>query len=202
MVGLLDDFQMLVQEDTEMISARQSLSFEEPQIEIVAQREGTEAVATVSSYTHNPRTECRGRGRSRATNGSSRASSLESPGKLRTSFKMVIDRPGHKSSIRVAKLDTGSKVDVMSEDVAKSLGLSIETYIGRSLQPVGPKGTALNPIGKSIINWHARGFYKTYRTEFLVLDSTCTQDFDILIGEHTIDEYNLLQDNKSVFWLR
>ncbi|KAG7004789.1 hypothetical protein G7Y79_00023g053730 [Physcia stellaris] len=108
------------------------------------------------------------------------------PSEFKTMFNMVIHLPGDKCKTRVAKLDTGSSVDVLSQSVVDALEMELESYYG---PPIAPVGTALHrPIGQLRLEWHVMGKKKTYITNFLVLDRDSTRGFDALLSETTISD--------------
>lgn len=83
---------------------------------------------------------------------------LISPGevaKLRTMLKMVIHLPGDKTKIRLAKLDTGSKVNVLSQDVAKDLSTEMEPYPeDGKVEGLAPLGEPIRPWGTLTFDWN------------------------------------------------
>lgn len=119
------------------------------------------------------------------------------PSEFKTMFNMVIHLPGDQCKTRVAKLDTGSSVDVLSQSVVDALGMELESYYG---PPIAPLGTALHrPIGQLRLEWHVMGKKKTYITNFLVLDRDSTRGFDALLSETTIRDVGFYTVNHDVW---
>lgn len=111
---------------------------------------------------------------------------------------MVIDNGDGCYSRRVAKLDTASKMDVISEDVVISLRLPQKDYSGPWVLPIGP---SICPIGQVEFDWHVSGRHKTYTNTFAVLDRKSSKDFDLLLGEETIRKIGFYDVDKRVFVL-
>lgn len=113
-------------------------------------------------------------------------------------FYMGILVPHKEAKAAIAKLDTGAKVDVISEDTVKRLEVGMEVYEGPNVRPVGT--STIRPIGKVKLLWHVQGRHKTRETTFQVLDKDSTQGFDVLLSEDTIEEVGFYRVNNNV-WL-
>ena len=120
----------------------------------------------------------------------------EIPSSWKTQFKMVIHLPKEGSKTRIAKLDTGSAVNVVSKSVADALGMKMEKYYGGDVVPLGGKMT---PLGQLTLDWHVMERAKTYTTTFLVLD---TEDFDVLLSDETIGRIGFYTVNREIWYLR
>ena len=116
---------------------------------------------------------------------------------FKTTFRMVIHRGDGQVAQRVGKLDTGSKVNVISKQVVTSLGLPMEPYKGPFIAPIG---APVHPVGETEIDWHVASRGKTYTTKFAVLDDNLTKDFDALLSEDTVKEIGFYKVNNTV-WL-
>ena len=119
----------------------------------------------------------------------------ETPSGWETKFKMVIHVHG-TSKTRIAQLDTGADVDVMSKPVADALGMNLETYSGEDVLPLGGRMT---PLGQLTLDWHVMGKELTYTTTFLVLN---TKEFDVLLSHKTIGEIGFWTRNHKVWYLK
>ena len=119
---------------------------------------------------------------------------------FKLSFKMVIhtDAADGRLDMRIGTNDTGSDVDLISQDVVTSLGMTAETYDGPSYLPLGP---AIHPIGKIQLNWHIAGREKTYTTTFAVLNKDQSRNFDVILGKHTIREIGFYRNDSNVWFV-
>lgn len=117
---------------------------------------------------------------------------------FKTTFKMVIDKGDGTCSTRVAKLDTAATIDVISEDVVRSIGLHQKDYSGPWVTPIGP---SLRPIGTVEFDWHILERTKTYTNTFAVLDRQSSSEFDVLLSERTIQRIGFYKVNENVWWL-
>ena len=117
----------------------------------------------------------------------------------KTMFKMVIHLPNDNSKTRVAKLDTGASVDVLSQSVADALGMTLEPYTGGDVTPLGEP---ITPIGQLTLDWHVMAFGVTYTTTFLVLDRDSTKAFDVLLSDDTIGKIGFYRVDTTVWYLR
>ena len=116
----------------------------------------------------------------------------------KTMVKMVIHQSNKEQfKIRIAKLDTGSWFDVLSESVANDLGMKWETYDGADLAPLGPN---IKPLGQLTLDWHVIGKLKTYTTTFVILDNHTTRGFDALLSDDTIGKIGFFVVNPEVFY--
>lgn len=126
------------------------------------------------------------------------AADLARPTRFTSTLKMVLYPPNGRPGTRIGKLDTGSKVNVISQKVMDTLGIKIEPYEGPDLTPIGPN---IRPLGSITLDWHVMTRKKTYTTTFVVLNTSLSEGFDILLGEETIREIGIYQDNRDVFFL-
>ena len=104
---------------------------------------------------------------------------------------------GKEISVRIAKLDTASDIDVISEMVVTELGMSMESYSGPPCAPLG--GPLVHPIGEVELEWHAYQKTKTYTTRFAVLENDHSRYFDGLLGHKTIGKIGFYDRNKNVW---
>ena len=119
-------------------------------------------------------------------------------GKWKSSFHMVIHLANGEHALRVARLDTGASVDMISIDVVNSLGLAKERYQGLSLQPIGP---LYLPPWQVKFDWHVAKYHKTYTNTFAVLDEKHSADFDILLGRKTVEDVGFYKVDDTVFFI-
>lgn len=125
-------------------------------------------------------------------------SSVDQSSKFKTQFNMVIHPSQNRIGTRVAKLDTASKVNVLSEDVVNELGMTMEPYLGRDVFPIGKP---VRPMGTVRLEWHIMKRTKTYNTEFLVFNSDLSKDFDVLLSEGEIARIGFYRKNSDVWFL-
>ena len=130
-----------------------------------------------------------------ASNSSLSGTAGEVPSSWKTQFKMVIHLPKDGSKTRIAKLDTGSRVDVVSKPVADALGMKMEPYYGKDVVPLGG---IMRPLGELTLDWHVMGKSITYTTTFLVLDS---EEFDVLLSDETIGRIGFYTVNNVIWYL-
>ena len=116
---------------------------------------------------------------------------------LKNQFKMVIHGEG-RTNIRIARLDTGSEVNVLSEQVVIDLGLPRQKYRGASIQSLGVN---VDPVGVVTFEWHVLKRSKTYSTEFCVVDKDRSLKFDALISHKTIEDVGFYRVNTDVWRL-
>ena len=126
-----------------------------------------------------------------ANESSQRQSSGEILSGWKTRIKMVLHL--HDTSIISAKLDTAAQLDVMSKRVAVALGTELESYSGEDVRELGGR---MKPLGQLTMDWHVMSKKKTYTTTFLVVD---TEEFDVLLGEKTMDEIGFYKVDKDVW---
>ncbi|KAG7004790.1 hypothetical protein G7Y79_00023g053740 [Physcia stellaris] len=117
---------------------------------------------------------------------------VAAPKWMETTFKMVIHLP-ETSKIRVAKLDTGADVNVMSKQVADSLGFKLQPYFGGDLLPSGGR---ITPLGQLTLDWHIMGKEETYTNTFVVVDA---KEFDVVLGHKTIREIGFWTRNHKIW---
>ena len=117
----------------------------------------------------------------------------------KSAFYMGILVSNNEIKAAIAKLDTGSKVDVISEDTVKRLATCMEVYEGPNVVPIGE--STIRPIGQVTLLWHVHGRHKTRETTFQVLDKNSTRGFDVLLGEDTIEKVGFYRVNNDVWFL-
>lgn len=100
----------------------------------------------------------------------------------------------------MAKLDTGSEFDVMSQDVYNVLDVKMDVYDGPPIKGFG--NTYTKPLGQVKVDWRVSQKYKTYITQFLVCDESVTEDFDVLLGDNTIKKVGFFKRNDAVWILK
>ena len=98
----------------------------------------------------------------------------------------------------MVQLDTGSRVDILSQEVAVDTGKEIEPYDGRPIALMG-EGEFIKPLGTLTLDWHVLWKAKTYRTTFLVLDATLSEDFDALLGRDTIGRVGFYKTSDNIW---
>lgn len=130
--------------------------------------------------------------------GSQNVSSAKQPSRFKTQFKMVIHASHDRLATRIAKLDTGSKFNVISQDVIEELGMTMEPYSGLEVNPIGDP---IMPIGTVKQEWHIMTRMKTYSTEFLVFRADQTRSFDMLLSEDEIARIGFYKVNDEVWFL-
>lgn len=101
---------------------------------------------------------------------------------------------------RMAKLDTGSEVNVMSKAVYNVLDMKMEVYDGPPIKGFG--NTYTKPLGQVKVDWRVSRKYKTYTSQFVVFDDSLTEDFDVLLGDNTIKRVGFFKRNHAVWILR
>lgn len=116
----------------------------------------------------------------------------------RTQFYMMVHIPGGAIKTYICKIDTASKVNVLSQQVVTSLGMTMEPYYGGRVAPLG--GGLIQPMGRLTLDWHVRGKNKTYETDFVVLDDDSTKDLDALLSEDTVGEIGFYLINDAVWF--
>ena len=114
----------------------------------------------------------------------------------KTTFEMAFHLPNDRSITTVAKLDSGFVVDVLSQSLADSLGLTLEAYYGNVIEPLG---NTITPLGQLTLDWHVMGRSKQCTTTFLVLDNNWTKGFDVLLSDDTIAKKAFYKVNKQVW---
>ena len=112
---------------------------------------------------------------------------------------MVIHLPGDKIKTRLLKLDTGSRVNLISQDVAEDLSMRMEPY-PEDAEGVAPLGEPIRPLGTLTFDWHVMARQKTYTSTFLVLDPVSSRMFDALLGAETIEKIGFYQTNEHVWF--
>ena len=127
------------------------------------------------------------------------AAYLAQPTEFKSTVKMVLYPPNGRSGTRIGKLDTGSRVNIISQKVMDTLGIKMEPYEGPDLTPIGPN---IKPLGSIKLDWHITNFKKTYTTTFVVLHTSLSEGFDILLSEETIKEVGFYKVNDDVFFLK
>lgn len=113
---------------------------------------------------------------------------VAAPKEWKTTFRMVLHL--HDISItRIAKLDTGVEVDLVSNRVANDLDMKMKPYHGEDFMALGGR---MRPLGQLTLDWHVIGKEKTYTTTFLVVEA---EEFDVLLGDKTIGEITFYNSN-------
>ena len=119
--------------------------------------------------------------------------------KLKTTFMMVIHLPGEKTTQRLARLDTASDFDIISQQVVDTLDLEIDEYTGERVQPIGPITNSFMPQGQVTLDWHVATKHKTNTTTFVVFNEEHSDEFDFLLGSTTIGRLEFLIRNTKVY---
>ncbi|KAL8684678.1 MAG: hypothetical protein Q9218_008192, partial [Villophora microphyllina] len=117
--------------------------------------------------------------------------------KFKRQFRMAIHVAKDEIRQRLACLDTGADVNVISVDVVDSLGLRRETYKGPPLMPLG---SPVIPEWQVTFDWHVANKGKTYTSTFAVLDGSLSGDFDILLGEEEIRDIGFYKVNNKIWF--
>lgn len=99
----------------------------------------------------------------------------------------------------MAKLDTGASVDLMRHAVFSALQTEMDVYDGRPLRPLGE--SSIKPLGQVKVDWHVSRKAKTYTSRFLILEDSSV-DFDVLLGDDTINEVSFYIRNDAVWVVR
>ena len=115
----------------------------------------------------------------------------------RTVFYMIIHLPNGAVKMNLAKLDTAAAIDILSQEILNRLGIPMEEYYGGNISPLG---APITPLGQVTLDWHIRGYSKTYTTTFAVLDHHSTRGFDALLSSKTIGEIGFYTINDSVWF--
>lgn len=113
---------------------------------------------------------------------------------------MVIHASHDRLATRIAKLDTGSKFNVISHDVIEELSMKMGSYSGPEVNPIG-EGPPIMPIGTVRLEWHIMTRKKTYSTEFLVFRAHQSTSFDMLLSEDEIATIGFYKVNDEVWFL-
>ncbi|KAI4265589.1 MAG: hypothetical protein L6R38_009307 [Xanthoria sp. 2 TBL-2021] len=116
----------------------------------------------------------------------------------RLTFRMVLYKAKDETAQRMAYLDTGSTVDLMSIDVVNSLNLRKDPYQG---PPLKPMGGFFMPQWQVTADWHVAKFHKTYTTTFVVMDEKYSIDYDVLLGRSTIGRIGFVTSNNEVYFM-
>lgn len=101
---------------------------------------------------------------------------------------------------RMAKLDTGAEVDVMSQAVYNVLDVKMDVYDGPPIKAFG--NTYIKPLGQVKVDWRVSQKFKTYTSQFLVFDDSLSKDFDVLLGDNTIKKVGFFERNHAVWILK
>lgn len=117
-----------------------------------------------------------------------------------STFKICLNTSDEQCATRICKLDTGASVDLMSEAVFSSLGMSMDDWDGPPLRPFG-KGDSIIPLGKVKVDWHVSQRRKTYTSDFAIFEHSLSNQFDGILGEETIEKVDFYQRNKNVWTL-
>ena len=114
-------------------------------------------------------------------------------------FYMAIHQPTEAGGVRMrmAQLDTGSSLNVISHDVINDLKIPMDPYLGFTLRPFNG---SVWPIGQVRLEWHVQGREKTYTDIFAVLPNDFSEDFDMLLGRETIERIGFYKRNRTVFF--
>lgn len=112
---------------------------------------------------------------------------------------ICLQKPNDETLItRIAKLDTGSDVNIMSQKVFSALKMNMDAYEG---PPIRGLKEGIKPLGQVKVDWHVSQKTKTYTDEFVVLDDSSTKSFDILLGDPTIERVSFYKRNENVWIL-
>ena len=88
---------------------------------------------------------------------------------------------------RLAKMDTGADVNLMSRDVHKAAGYTLEPC-SELIKPF--RSEAIRPLGRvRNVAWNFMDHAKTYKEDFFVLE---TRQFDTLIGNQFLRKHGIL----------
>lgn len=120
--------------------------------------------------------------------------------KLETCFYIMFHKQPSGIDQYVAKLDTGSEVDVISEDVIDHLQVGLKSYKGARICPLGEE--PIEPKGEVTLRWHVKDKIKTYTHTFAVLDKSLSTEFDVLLCDKTIGDVGFWIKNKCVWYCK
>lgn len=104
-----------------------------------------------------------------------------------------------KFATRMAKLDTASSVNVMRHGVFSALDMEMDDYDGPPLKPLG--NSKIKPLGQVNVDWHVSQRTRTYTSQFVVLDDSVAEGFDILLCDETIKNVGFYKRNDEVWIL-
>ena len=110
--------------------------------------------------------------------------------RLMRTVNIVIHLANGDHAMRVASLDTGTDLNLISSDIVNSLGLEKEPKQEHLYKPVG--GSYI-PHWQVRFDWHVAKHRKMYTSTFEVLDGAHSGKFDILLGRGIINEARFLQ---------
>ncbi|KAL8782253.1 MAG: hypothetical protein Q9213_005556 [Squamulea squamosa] len=117
--------------------------------------------------------------------------------KFKHAFRIVFHMAMDETAQRLACLDTGASVNLMSIDVVDSLNLRKDRYEGFPLRPMGGY---CEPKWQVTVDWHVAKFHKTYTTTFVVMDETYSSDYDVLLGRPTIEIIGFYNVNNTIWF--
>ncbi|KAL8829367.1 MAG: hypothetical protein Q9191_002054 [Dirinaria sp. TL-2023a] len=120
--------------------------------------------------------------------------------KLETYFYIMFHKQPSGADQYVAKLDTASEVNVISEDVVDHLQVELKSYKGARICPLGEK--SIQPKGEVTLRWHVKDKTKTYTDTFAVLDKSLSTEFDVLLCDKTIDDVGFFIKNHDVWFCK
>lgn len=120
--------------------------------------------------------------------------------KAHSTCMICLQKPKEEKCLsRIAKLDTGSSVNVMSHKVFCALDMEMDDYDGPPLKPLGKD--IIIPMGQVKVDWHVSQRTTTYTNKFVILDDSVTKDIDILLCDKTIEETSFYIRNDAVWIL-
>lgn len=120
------------------------------------------------------------------------------PPEFKTMCMAVIHVSQDRLGMRIAKLDTASDVNVISQNVVLELDIEMEPYSGPEVVPIGKP---VKPIGTVKLEWHIAKRKKTYTTDFLVFRADQAKSFDMLLSEAEIKKIGFYKVDSEIWCL-
>ncbi|KAL3458635.1 hypothetical protein BJX64DRAFT_292014 [Aspergillus heterothallicus] len=99
---------------------------------------------------------------------------------------ILYNSQAEKAIYRRVLLNFMLKIDAISDEIPRTLGLPILPYRGKTVQLHNGKTT--KPIGTFYLQWQIYNDKKVYETKFLVIKDS---QFDMLLGRSSIKKYKL-----------
>ena len=106
---------------------------------------------------------------------------------------MAIRRDGEGFTVRIARIDNGSDVDAISQEVLTALGQEMQPYDGLLLSLVN--GDNLFPLGEIELEWHMLKTEGFRTTRFVVLKAGDSRDSDVVLGRETLRRLEVMSSN-------
>ncbi|KAL3490123.1 hypothetical protein BJX62DRAFT_207743 [Aspergillus germanicus] len=85
------------------------------------------------------------------------------------------------------------KIDAISDEIPRAMGLPIHSFSGKAVQL--HNGKTATPIGIFPMRWQLYNGKKIYKTKFLVIKDS---QFDMLLGRSSIKKYKLWEEDGDI----